>query len=108
MNSGGKCLKATWLWIVLCGLAVLSTAAWSQQAKRTVIHAGKLLDVRSGNTLVDQAIVIEGGKIVSVGPMTATKVSGNEQRFELGSATLLPGLIDAHTHLTGNPQFGYD
>jgi imidazolonepropionase-like amidohydrolase len=92
----------------LCGLAILSATAWGQQAKRTVIHAGKLLDVRSGNTLSDQAIVIEGGKILSVGPMSAAKLSGNEQRIELGSATLLPGLIDAHTHLTFNPQFGYD
>src|SRR6266496_5606385 len=107
MKPGGKCLKVTWLGIVLCSLALLSAAAWSQ-TKRTVIHAGKLLDVRSGNTLADQAIVIEGGKIVSVGPMSAAKLSGNEQRIELGSATLLPGLIDAHTHLTFNPQFGYD
>jgi imidazolonepropionase-like amidohydrolase len=108
MRSGGKWLKATWLGIVLCGLAILSATAWGQQAKRTVIHAGKLLDVRSGNTLSDQAIVIEGGKILSVGPMSAAKLSGNEQRIELGSATLLPGLIDAHTHLTFNPEFGYD
>jgi imidazolonepropionase-like amidohydrolase len=106
--KSGKCLKATCLGIVLCGLTILSAAAWAQQAKRTVIHAGKLLDVRSGNTLSDQAIVIEGGRILSVGPMSAAKLSGNEQRIELGNATLLPGLIDAHTHLTFNPQFGYD
>jgi imidazolonepropionase-like amidohydrolase len=106
--KSGKCLKATWLGIVLCGLTILSAAAWAQQAKRIVIHAGKLLDVRSGNTLSDQAIVIEGGKILSIGPMPAAKLSGSEQRIELGNATLLPGLIDAHTHLTFNPQFGYD
>src|SRR5437867_13453436 len=102
MNSG-KCLKTSWLLIVLCGLAILSTAVWGQQTKRTVVHAGKLLDVRSGNTLADQAIVIEGGKILSVGPMSAAKLSGNEQKIELGSATVLPGLIDSHTHRTGNP-----
>jgi imidazolonepropionase-like amidohydrolase len=108
MNSGRKCLTTMRLAVVLCGLALLSIAALGQQAKRTVIHAGKLLDVRRGNTLSDQAIVIEGGKIVSVGPMSAVKPSGNEQRIDLGSATILPGLIDAHTHLTFNPQFGYD
>ena len=106
--KSGKCLKATWLGIVLCGLTILSADAWGQQVKRTIIHAGKLLDVRSGNTLPDQAIVIEGGKILSVGPMSAAKPSAGDQRIELGSATLLPGLIDAHTHLTFNPQFGYD
>jgi len=99
---------ATWLTMILCGLAIPSTAALGQQAKRTVVHAGKLLDVKSGDTLSDQAIVIEGEKIVSVGPMSAVKLSGGEQRIELGNATVLPGLIDAHTHLTFNPQFGYD
>jgi imidazolonepropionase-like amidohydrolase len=64
--------------------------------------------VKTGNTLLDQAIVIEGGKITSVGPMSGLKLSGNEQRIELGNATVLPGLIDAHTHLTFNPRFGYD
>ena len=76
--------------------------------KRTVILAGKLLDVRTGDTLSNQAIVVEGDKIVSVGPMSAVKLSGNESRIELSNATLLPGLIDAHTHLTFDPQFGYE
>ena len=43
----------------------------SQAAGRVIVHAGKLLDVRSGKTLTDQAIVIDGGKIVSVGPFYA-------------------------------------
>jgi len=76
--------------------------------KRTVILAGKLLDVRTGDTLSNQAIVVEGDKIVSVGPMSAVKLSGNESRIELSNATLLPGLIDVHTHLTFDPQFGYE
>jgi imidazolonepropionase-like amidohydrolase len=93
---------------VLCVIAV-SMSSWCQQsAKRIVVHAGRLLDVKTGNTLSDQAIVIEDGKIVSVGPKSALKLSGSETVIELGSATVLPGLIDAHTHLTYNPQFGYD
>lgn len=93
---------------VLC-VIVVSLSSWCQQsAKRIVVHAGRLLDVKTGNTLSDQAIVIEDGKIVSVGPKSALKLSGSETVIELGSATVLPGLIDAHTHLTYNPQFGYD
>jgi len=76
--------------------------------KRTVILAGKLLDVRTGDTLSGQAIVIEGDRIVSVGPLSALKLSGNESRIELSNATLLPGMIDEHTHLTFDPQFGYE
>ncbi|HTM36737.1 MAG TPA: amidohydrolase family protein [Terriglobales bacterium] len=88
---------------------LLGLSAFGQQSpKRTVILAGKLLDVRTGDTLSGQAIVIEGDRIVSVGPLSALKLSGNESRIELSNATLLPGMIDAHTHLTFDPQFGYE
>ncbi len=88
---------------------LLSLAAFGQQpAKRTIIHAGKVLDVKTGDTLSDQAIVIEGDKILSVGAFAGVKPSPTDRRIELGSATILPGLIDAHTHLTFDPQFGYE
>ena len=93
---------------IVCAVLISCAAFGQQSPKRTVIHAGKLLDVKTGNTLSDQAIVIEGDKIVSVGPMSTAKFIGSEQRIELGNATVLPGLIDAHTHLTFNPQFGYE
>jgi imidazolonepropionase-like amidohydrolase len=71
---------------------------------RVIVHAGKLLDVRSGKTLTDQAIVIEGGRITSVGSFTQAKRSADDRLVDLSNATVLPGLTDAHTHLTGNPQ----
>ena len=108
MQPGSNGLRVKAVLALVC-VIVLSTTAWCQQSsKRTVVHAGKMLDVKTGNLLSDQAIVIEDGKIVSVGPKSAVKLSGSETLIELGSATVLPGLIDAHTHLTFNPQFGYD
>ena len=94
-------------------LALLaSTAALAQQAgptpSRTVVRAGHLLDVRTGKTLNNQAIVIEGGKIVSVGPDSGANADATTQVIDLSSKTVLPGLIDAHTHVTFNPRFGYD
>ncbi len=71
---------------------------------REIVHAGKLLDVRTGRILSDQAIVIEGGKIISAGPMSQVSHAAGERVIELGNATVLPGLADAHTHLTGDPQ----
>lgn len=73
-------------------------------AKRVIVHAGKLLDVRSGRMLSDQAIVIEGDKIVSVGALTGVKSSPGDSVIDLSQATVLPGLIDAHTHLTADLQ----
>ena len=63
-----------------------------------------MLDVRSGKTLTDQAIVVEGGKIVSVGAMAQANRSSGDRFIDLPNSTVLPGLTDAHTHLTGNPQ----
>ena len=84
-------------------LFVLPMAA--QQPKRVIIRAGKVLDVKTGRTLSNQAIVIEADRIVSVGEV---KPAAGDQVIELPNATVLPGLIDAHTHLTGDPrEIGY-
>jgi imidazolonepropionase-like amidohydrolase len=89
-------------------LLVLTTSGLAQETagstQRVVVHAGKLLDVRSGKTHNDHAIVIEAGKIVSVGPMGQAHRSSADRFIDLPNATVLPGLTDAHTHLTGNPQ----
>ena len=87
------------------------TTAFAQQPtaapSRSVIRAGRLLDVRTGKTLTHQAIVIENGKIVSVGADTGAADAG-AQVIDLSGKTVLPGLIDAHTHITFDPRFGYD
>ena len=77
--------------------------------RRVVVHAGHVLDVKTGNTLNDQVIVIEGDKIVSVGPASSTKADPAAETVNLSNATVLPGLIDSHTHLTFEPKnLGYE
>ena len=90
-------------WIIL---SVTSSA--QQAARRTIVHAGKLLDVKTGKVLTNQAIVIEGDKIVSIVATSEAKASARDKMVDLPNATVLPGLIDAHTHLTFNPKFGYE
>ena len=86
----------------------LLCAAYSlaQAPHRIAIHAGHVLDVKTGKLAADQTVIIEGGKIVSIGP--AAEVKGDAVRIDLPNATILPGLIDAHTHLTMEPRFGYE
>jgi imidazolonepropionase-like amidohydrolase len=71
----------------------------------TLVKAGRLLDPRTGNVLSPAAVLIENGKIKEVGP--PSKVQGdapaNVKTIDLGNATLLPGLIDSHTHLLVDP-----
>jgi imidazolonepropionase-like amidohydrolase len=90
--------------LLLCSISCLA----QQERKETapvvkIIHAGHMLDVKTSRTLNDVWVVIEGDKISRVG--TAAEQGANI--IELPNATLLPGLIDAHTHLTGDPNFGY-
>jgi imidazolonepropionase-like amidohydrolase len=79
-----------------------------QSPRRIVVHAGHALDVKTGKLLSDQTFIIEDGRIVSAGPSAETKTPADASRIELPNATVLPGLIDAHTHLTYEPQFGYE
>jgi imidazolonepropionase-like amidohydrolase len=66
-----------------------------------VIHAARLLDVASGQVLAPGEILVEGERIAAVGH--AVTHPGNAAVLDLGDATLLPGLIDAHVHLFLHP-----
>ena len=79
-----------------------------QSSQSIVLHAGHVLDVKTGKLLSDQTIVIEDGKVVSVGASADAKPPADAVRIDLPNATILPGLIDAHTHLTADPRFGYE
>jgi imidazolonepropionase-like amidohydrolase len=94
------------LLIVLLALGLQLIA--QQSSKSVVIHAGHVLDVKTGKLLSDQTLIIEDGKILSVGASSEAKAPADAVRIELPNATLLPGLIDAHTHLTSDPKFGYE
>src|SRR5579864_1242115 len=81
----------------------------AQQAQKSiVVHAGHVLAVKTGKLLSDQILFITDGKIVSAGPAAEAKPPADAARIDLPNATLLPGLIDAHTHLTMDPKFGYE
>jgi imidazolonepropionase-like amidohydrolase len=58
--------------------------------------------------LSDQTLLIEDGKIVSISSAADAKLPSDAVRIDLPSATVLPGFIDAHTHLTMDPKFGYE
>ncbi len=91
--------------ILFAGLlvALFSTGHLTAQppAPITLVKAGRLLDPRTGNVLSPAAVVIESGKIKEVGPPAAVqaKAPADAKIIDLGTATLLPGLIDSHTHL---------
>lgn len=95
--------------MLLASVALGSSAAGQQPSNRVVVKAGHLLDVKTGKTLSNQAVVIVGDKIVSIVPAAELKLSPGDNVIDLSQATVLPGLIDAHTHLTMDPKdAGYE
>jgi imidazolonepropionase-like amidohydrolase len=77
-----------------------SVSAQAPAPKRTVVHPGRVLNVRTGELRANQAIVIEGDKIVQIAAASEVKAGAGDTVIDLPEATLLPGLIDMHTHLT--------
>jgi imidazolonepropionase-like amidohydrolase len=90
--------------VVFVSSAFAQQPAAAQPQKTTVVHAAHLLDVKTGKMLENVNISIEGDKIAAISSGPAPS-GGNV--INLGNATILPGLIDAHTHLTFDPNFGY-
>jgi len=81
-------------------VGVLSPQLLGQSAPPvTLVKAARLLDPRTGNVLAPAAVLIEGDKIKQVGPASSITAPAGARVIDLGAATLLPGLIDGHTHL---------
>jgi imidazolonepropionase-like amidohydrolase len=84
---------------ILAGTASMASAQ-APAPKKTIIRAGRVLNVRTGELKANQAIVIEGDKIARIAPSNEVTAAAGDTTIDLPDATLLPGLIDMHTHLT--------
>jgi len=73
----------------------------------TAVRAGKLFDSQSGRMLTSQVIVITGERITAVGPESSVKIPAGARVIDLSRSTVLPGLIDGHTHMFNDPVQGY-
>jgi len=95
-------------WIVLMTVAVglgigQGPGATSPDAAVTVLRAARMLDVKSGRYVENAAVLLRGRRIEASGPAARLRVPAGATTVDLGDATLLPGLIDAHVHLAWAP-----
>jgi imidazolonepropionase-like amidohydrolase len=89
---------------VSLGFAQQPTTA-PAEPQTVIVHAPHLLDVRSGKMLDNVFVTVKGDRIAGVA--AGGPAPKGASIIDLPNATLLPGLIDAHTHLTYDPNFGY-
>ncbi len=82
-------------------LVALATTLAAQQPKPVVLHAAHLLDIANGKLITPGEVLVEGERIKEAGPHVTHPAGA--QVIDLGGTTLMPGLIDAHTHLFLHP-----
>src|ERR1700747_1918837 len=91
---------------ILTSIALISPPSPSRAATSpdTYVRAGHLLDVRSGKMLSNQIIVIHGEKIARIAPADQIQIPAGANVIDLTQSTVLPGLIDCHTHIMVNTK----
>jgi imidazolonepropionase-like amidohydrolase len=90
----------TGLALTLAAAMPLASQATAQPERRVLVRAGRLIDVATDGAKTDQGILITGDRITRVGPYAeVSAAAGNAERVDLSRFTVLPGFIDAHTHV---------
>ena len=113
--------------VAICGILLSATALWAQgQAppapwrgagktpcvgsdggvvqcppvpRVVAVRAGHMFDSKTGQMLTSQVVLLNGERITAVGPEAQVKIPAGAQVIDLSQATVLPGLIDGHTHM---------
>jgi imidazolonepropionase-like amidohydrolase len=102
-------MLAVSLCLALAGVAVSTVSAAQKDenpaAKRTLVRAGHVLDVKTGKLADAQTIVVVGDTIQSIAPTASVSAGAGDTVVDMGGMTVMPGLIDAHTHITMNTDF---
>ena len=88
--------------LLVAAFSLCAFASDADCAERSAVRAGHLLEVETGKVLADQAIGIEDGKIVSIAPWSTA--SAGTRVLDWSAYTVIPGLMDMHTHLADEGQ----
>jgi imidazolonepropionase-like amidohydrolase len=105
-----SCCRVPGLGAMLGATLFLSATAQQTPRPQVLIKAGRLIDPKAGTVLANQAILVEGDRVKETGPAAtvAGHATAGARVIDLGAATVLPGLIDCHTHITSDPGDYYE
>ncbi len=82
-----------------------ATSAATPANGRTLVRTGHLLNVKTGAEPAGQTIVVSGDRIVTISPTASTPAAAGDKEIDLTGYTVMPGLIDVHTHITAANNF---
>lgn len=88
------------------GALALALAAGNASAETVYVTASRMVDPAAGRVVQNPALVIEDGVIAKAGTSATLAAPEGARTIDLAGKTLLPGLIDMHVHLTGDPTKG--
>lgn len=93
-------LSAIFVVVIVAALAAAGAFAPAPAHAAIVLRADRMLDVRAGTLVPAAAVAVDGERITYAGPAAGLAISPSDTLLDLGDVTLLPGLMDLHTHLT--------
>lgn len=85
---------------------LFAIAASPAVAAPIYVTAARMIDPASGKAIADPAVIIDDGKVAAVGTKATLRAPDGAETVDLGAKTILPGLIDMHTHLIGDASLG--
>jgi len=91
--------------VLLLAATAIAQPTYKPAASRTLLRAGHVLDVHTGKETPAETILVEADRIVAIAPTSSTPANPGDRVVDLTAYTLLPGLIDVHTHLTMATNF---
>lgn len=90
---------------LLAAAPALAQEPAAAQPRRVAVRAARLVDPKAGRTIDNPVVLVEGERVTAVGSGLA--VPAGVEVIDLGAMTLLPGLLDMHTHVTAQPTANY-
>ena len=103
--NSGRSVRLFLLWLQIFTVMIICNQygdlyAQTPAITRTLVRAGKLLDVTTGNEASGKTIIVTGDKVTAIADTSTTPAGAGDKEIDLTKYTVLPGLIDVHTHLT--------
>ncbi|MFL6282159.1 MAG: amidohydrolase family protein [Pyrinomonadaceae bacterium] len=88
------------LLFLLCALACAAAHVRAQEG-RTIVYTGATVINATGQSINDGVLVVRGGKVVAIGARASTRVPSDAQLVDLSGKTVMPGIVDTHSHIGG-------